>query len=52
MGVSASGNRAQMTGITINRIRDGKISESWSVYDALGMMQRIGAIPAPHTAGA
>jgi len=35
----------RITGITINRLSGGKIVESWTNYDALGMMQQIGAIP-------
>lgn len=52
MGVPASGNRAEVSGLTINRIEDGRISETWTNYDALGMMQQIGAIPTPKQAGA
>jgi hypothetical protein len=37
----------QITGITISRIEGGKIAEDWINYDALGMMQQIGAIPEP-----
>ena len=34
-------------GVTISRIEGGKIVEDWDIYDALGMMQQIGAIPEP-----
>jgi hypothetical protein len=37
----------RVTGITINRLSGSKIAESWTNYDALGMMQQIGAIPEP-----
>jgi steroid delta-isomerase-like uncharacterized protein len=47
MGVAPTGNHVRITGITINRVSDGKIAESWTNYDALGMMQQIGAIPEP-----
>jgi steroid delta-isomerase-like uncharacterized protein len=47
MGVPPSGNQVRVTGITINRVSDAKIVESWTNYDALGMMQQIGAIPEP-----
>jgi steroid delta-isomerase-like uncharacterized protein len=47
MGVPPSGNRAEVVGITISRIEGGKIVEEWDIYDALGMMQQIGAIPEP-----
>jgi steroid delta-isomerase-like uncharacterized protein len=45
MGLAPTGNHVRITGITINRVSDGKIVESWTNYDALGMMQQIGAIP-------
>ena len=47
MGVAPTGNQVTITGLTINRLSDAKIVESWSNYDALGMMQQIGAIPEP-----
>jgi steroid delta-isomerase-like uncharacterized protein len=48
MGVPASDNRVELSGMTINRISsEGKIAESWTNYDALGMMQQIGAISEP-----
>ncbi len=47
MGILATGNRVEAPGIVINRISGGKIAESWANYDALGMMQQIGAVPAP-----
>jgi steroid delta-isomerase-like uncharacterized protein len=45
LGVPPSGNRVEVTGITISRIEGGKVVEEWDNYDALGMMQQIGAIP-------
>ncbi len=47
MGAGPTGNRVEITGITISRIEGGKIAEDWINYDALGMMQQVGAIPAP-----
>jgi steroid delta-isomerase-like uncharacterized protein len=45
MGIPPSGNPVEATGITIDRIEGGKVVETWANYDALGMMQQIGAIP-------
>ena len=45
MGVPPSGNRVEVMGVTISHIEGGKIVEEWDIYDALGMMQGIGAIP-------
>ena len=45
MGIAPTGNRVEMTGISIARLIDGKIEEIWENYDALGMMQQLGHIP-------
>jgi steroid delta-isomerase-like uncharacterized protein len=45
MGVPPSGNRVEISGISFNRVSGGRIEETWSNYDALGMMQQIGAVP-------
>ena len=47
MGIAPTGNEVTITGITIHRIEDGKIVEEWENWDALGLMQQIGAVPAP-----
>jgi hypothetical protein len=41
-----------VTGTSIERVVDGRIEETWDNYDALGMMQQIGAIPSPEKAQA
>jgi len=45
-GLPRTGKPISLTGITIARLNNGKISESWNNWDALGMMQQLGAIPA------
>ena len=45
MGVPPSDNRVEIAGMTINRVSGGKIAETWTLYDALGLMQQIGAMP-------
>lgn len=52
MGIPPSGNRVEVTGITIHRIEGGKIAEEWEMPDNLGLMQQIGAIPSPEQAEA
>ena len=47
MGIPPSGNPVEVTGITIHRIEGGKVVETWANYDALGMMQQVGAVPEP-----
>lgn len=52
MGLPATGRQVTASGITIQRFADGTIVEGWTNFDVLGMMQQIGAIPAPEQAGA
>jgi predicted ester cyclase len=47
MRIAPTGNQVRVDRITISRIEDGKIVEEWEMYDALGMMQQLGAIPSP-----
>ena len=47
MGVPPSGKQVDFTMLEINRISEGKIVEGWVNFDALGMLQQIGAIPEP-----
>ena len=47
MGIPASGKQVEFMETHISRIADGKIVERWGEWDALGMMQQIGAVPAP-----
>ena len=48
MGMPATGKRVDVQLIDIIRFgEDGLAVEHWGVLDALGMMQQLGAIPAP-----
>jgi predicted ester cyclase len=51
-GIAPTGKGASFVGITINRIEGGKVAEEWQIFDALGMMQQLGAIPSPGEAQA
>jgi steroid delta-isomerase-like uncharacterized protein len=42
MGIPASGNRYEASGIGISRIEDGRIVEQWEDFDMLGFMQQLG----------
>jgi steroid delta-isomerase-like uncharacterized protein len=52
MGVPATGKVVTWTGIYISRIAGGKFVEDWESFDALGLMQQLGAIPQMAQAGA
>ncbi len=45
MGIPPSHNKIDVTGLSIFRMENGKVAEEWENFDALGMMQTIGAIP-------
>jgi steroid delta-isomerase-like uncharacterized protein len=50
MGVPATGKTIEVEAISVFRIADGKIAEEWTVWDALGLLQQVGAVPAPAAA--
>ena len=45
-GIPPTGNVVTTTGIGIERVVDGKVVEDHTQWDALGLMQQIGAVPA------
>jgi steroid delta-isomerase-like uncharacterized protein len=47
MGMPASGREYTISETHIVRIADGKVAEHWRDADMLGMMQQLGALPAP-----
>jgi steroid delta-isomerase-like uncharacterized protein len=46
-GLAPTGRSATVTGITIWRMAGGRVVEAWTNWDTLGLMQQIGAAPAP-----
>jgi steroid delta-isomerase-like uncharacterized protein len=49
-GIAPSGQPVTNDGITLHRLRDGRISETWLAYDNLSFLQQLG--PARQGAGA
>jgi len=47
MGIPATGKPVTGSGVGIFRIADGRIVEDFVQEDTLGLMQQLGAIPAP-----
>ncbi len=45
MGIPATNKKVSVDGMTIHHIAGGKIMDSFSNWDALGMMQQLGAVP-------
>jgi len=48
----ATGRRTTVSGILIDRYEGEQVAETWSNWDTLGMLQQLGAIPAPEAAAA
>ena len=44
-GIPPTGKQVTWTFTSIDRIADGKIVESWDVWDTLGMLQQLGVVP-------
>jgi SnoaL-like polyketide cyclase len=47
MGAEPTNKELSWTGITIDRISEGRIVESWANWDMMGMMQQLGVVHAP-----
>jgi predicted ester cyclase len=45
-GIPASGKSITWKEVHIFRCADGRIAEHWGVFDMLGILQQLGAIPA------
>jgi steroid delta-isomerase-like uncharacterized protein len=46
-GIPPTGRAVTMRGITVYRLAGGKVAETYWNYDVFGMLQQLGAIPAP-----
>jgi predicted ester cyclase len=46
-GGPPTGKSVEFSGITIARVRDGRLSEGWNVFDFLTMYQQIGWVGNP-----
>jgi len=45
MGIAPTGKQIMFPGIGIYHIDNGKFVEAWIEYDALGLLQQLGAVP-------
>ncbi len=45
VGLAPTGKQSTTEGMSIDWMVDGKSEESWTIYDVMGMMQQLGAIP-------
>jgi predicted ester cyclase len=46
-GITATGQRIAVEGISIDRMVDGTSAEAWTIVDTMGMMQQLGVISSP-----
>ena len=46
-GIPPTGRAVTMPALRIDRLEGGRIAESWAQFDALGVMQQLGVLPAP-----
>ncbi len=47
LGVVPTGRAFSVVGMIFARIEEGKFTDRWALLDTLGLMQQLGAIPAP-----
>ena len=46
MEMPPSGKKVAVPGVQIDQFSGGKIVEEWTLFDQLGMLQQLGAVPA------
>ncbi len=46
-GIPATNRPIRVDAISIHRIQEGKIAETWEVWDTLGFLRQLGVVPAP-----
>jgi len=47
MGIPPTGKSVTVSETIIDRFADGKVVESWRLFDQMAMMQQLGVIPSP-----
>jgi steroid delta-isomerase-like uncharacterized protein len=47
MGIPPTGKQVEVKGVVIDRIAQGEIADTRILMDNLGLMQQLGAVPAP-----
>jgi steroid delta-isomerase-like uncharacterized protein len=52
MGMPPTGKQVTIQGMLIVRVAGSEMVESWVNFDALGMLQQLGVVPAPGQGGA
>jgi predicted ester cyclase len=45
MGIPPTGKQVTFTGIDLFRIAHGRLAEEWLMFDQLGLLRQLGAVP-------
>lgn len=45
MGIDPTGKTVEIAVISITRVEGNKLAEQWEIYDSLGLLQQLGAVP-------
>lgn len=48
LGIPPKGKRVKVRGVVMDVVRDGMLSESRIIMDTMGLLQQLGAMPAPN----
>jgi predicted ester cyclase len=44
-GIPATGRRVEVAAHAILRVRDGRVSELWGIFDEAGLLRQLGVLP-------
>jgi steroid delta-isomerase-like uncharacterized protein len=47
MGIPATGGQIRAKGMNFSPLADGRITDVWTQFDGVSMLQQLGVIPAP-----
>jgi steroid delta-isomerase-like uncharacterized protein len=50
-GIPATGKRIRVEGMNFYRLANGRITDVWTQFDGVSMLQQLGVMPAPAAAG-
>lgn len=50
LGIPATGRAVRITGMTMSRVVDGRITEHWIYRDDIAMLRQLGLMPSPSAA--
>jgi predicted ester cyclase len=47
LGMAPTNRKIEICGMSVGRVKDGKIVEGWNVWDQLGMVRQLGLLQGP-----